>query len=227
MFLRQVNIGTAAPKFSWPTELSRICINVYQWIYLCCFFYLEVVSVLRAADYSSTGPGVGWSSVGRPRNLVIVVSQVTATVDWYSLFPSSFRAEFQSECSLWINLTSHCSSGSICQAVQYIWTLLSIFLPEPWKQSYSQLSLEEWKSRDEESSVVVGWDAFWACGQCQWLTGLYKPATLAGGEHNLWMSIWIHLWANYIAWVQSQPFPAKFWGKKRDNNAWFHGQVPQ
>ena len=47
MFLRQVNIGTAAPKFSWPTELSRICINVNQWIYLFCFFYLQVVSVLR------------------------------------------------------------------------------------------------------------------------------------------------------------------------------------
>ena len=90
---RQINIGTAAPEFSWPTELSRISVNVNQWIYLFCFFYLQVVSVLRAADYSSTGISVGWSSVGRPRNLVVVISQVTATVDWSSLFTSSFRAD--------------------------------------------------------------------------------------------------------------------------------------
>ena len=93
VFLRQVNIGTAGTEFSWPTELSCICINVNQWICLFCLFYLHVVSVLRAAEYSSTGPSVGWSSVGRPHNLVVVVSQVTATIDWFSLFTSSFRAD--------------------------------------------------------------------------------------------------------------------------------------
>ena len=93
VFLRQVNIGTAAHEFSWSTELSCICINVNQWIYLFCFFYLQVVSVLQAADYSSTGPGFGWSLAGRLRNLVVVISQVTATVDWCSLSTSSFRAD--------------------------------------------------------------------------------------------------------------------------------------
>ena len=101
---------------------------------------------------------------------------------------------------------------------------LSIFLPEPWRQPHSQLSLRERKSGDWECSAVVGWDAFWACGRRPWPSGLYKPATVAGGEHNLWMPIWIHLWANYTTWVQTQPFPAKAW---RKNGAIMRGRTGQ
>ena len=77
VFIRHVDIGTVLPQFSWPTELSRICINVNQYIYLFCFFHLHVVLVLRAAFYWARC----WSLVGRPHKMVVVVSQVTAAVD--------------------------------------------------------------------------------------------------------------------------------------------------